>query len=229
MENFIQACNFVKSIIPGFRVKYKNRSLLMKFLGALIWPFNRNFMTDYVTALKWTVYFPSEKSIHSNPESAIEILMHEFIHLWDRKQKGVWFSLGFLSPQIWAIVPFAGLAVFGWLFPIWTDSLILGIGMLCLAPWPSPWRTRFELRAYTVTLAYKQWTLGVLASAEGMEWIEQQFTGWYYYKMWPFKNSIANRIDTIIEQIRANKLGIPVTYVRTFLATKDNRHDQSQS
>ena len=229
MEKFTQACNFVKSIIPGFQVKYKNQNLLMKILGVLLWPFNRIFMTHYVTTLKWTVYFPSEESIQSDSENAVETLMHEFIHMWDRKQKGVWFSVGYLSPQIWAIVPFAGLAALGWLFPFWTDCLIFGLGMLCLAPWPSPWRTGFELRGYTVTLAYKQWALGVLASTEGMEWIEQQFTGWYYYKMWPFKNSIANRIDTIVEQIRANKLGVPFAYVRTFLSTKENRHDQSKS
>ncbi len=102
----------------------------MKFFGALLLPFNREFMTGYVTTLKWTVYFPSEKSIQNNPENAVETLMHEFIHLWDRKQKGVWFSVEYLSPQIWAIVPFAGLAVFGWLFPLWTDCLIFGLGML---------------------------------------------------------------------------------------------------
>ncbi len=226
MEKFTHACNFVKSIIPGFQVKYKNQSLLMKVLGVFLWPFNRKFMTGYVTTLKWTVYFPSENSIHSNPESAVETLMHEFIHLWDRKQKGVWFSLGYLSPQLWAIVPFAGLAAFGQLFPVWIDCLIFGLGMLCLAPWPSPWRTRFELRGYTVTLAYKQWVLGVLADAEGMDWIEQQFTGWYYYKMWPFKNNLANRIDMIIEQIRANNLGIPFAYVKDFASNKENRLDQ---
>jgi hypothetical protein len=229
MEKFTHACNFVKSIIPGFQIKFKNQSPLMKFLGALLWPFNREFMTGYVTTLKWTVYFPSEKSIQNNPENAVETLMHEFIHLWDRKQKGVWFSVEYLSPQIWAIVPFAGLAVFGWIFPLWTDCLIFGLGMLCIAPWPSPWRTGFELRGYTVTLAYKQWTLGVLASAEGTEWIEQQFTGWHYYKMWPFPHSIAIRIDRIIEQLRANKLGIPFSYVRTYLTTSENRHDHNKS
>jgi hypothetical protein len=62
-----------------------------------------------------------------------------------------------------------------------------------------------------------------------MEWIEQQFTGWHYYKMWPFPHSIANRIDTIIEQIRADKLGIPFAYVRTFLTTGENRHDHNES
>jgi hypothetical protein len=229
MEKFTNACNFVKSIIPGFQVKYKNQSLLMKIVGVFLWPFNRIFMTHYVTTLKWTVYFPTEESIRSNPESAVETLMHEFIHMWDRKQKGVWFSVGYLSPQIWAIVPFVGLTAFGWLFPIWIDCFIFGLGMLCLAPWPSPWRTGFELRGYTVTLAYKQWTHGVLASSEGMGWIEKQFTGWYYYKMWPCKNSIANRIDKIIEEIRANKLEIPFVYVKTFLETKENGHDQSKS
>jgi hypothetical protein len=229
MEKFINTCNFVKSMIPGFQVKFKNQSRLMKVLGVPLWPFNRTFMTEYVTTLRWTVYFPSGESIKNNPENAIEPLMHEFIHLWDRRQNGVWFSVGYLSPQIWAIVPFAGLAAFGWLFPVSTDCLMLGTGVLCLAPWPSLWRTRFELRGFTVTLAYKQWTLGVLASTEGKEWIEKQFTGWYYYKMWPFKNNLANRIDTIIEQIRANKLGIPFDYVETFLATNENKHGQSRS
>lgn len=229
MEKFTNACNFVKAIIPGLQVKYKNQSLLMKIVGVILWPFNRIFMTHYVTTLKWTVYFPTEESIRNNPEGAVETLMHEFIHMWDRKQKGVWFSVGYLSPQIWAIVPFVGLAAFGWLLPLWIDCLIFGIGMLCLAPWPSPWRTGFELRGYTVTLAYKQWTRGVSASAEGMEWIEKQFTGWYYYKMWPCKNTIANRIDKIIEEIRANKLEIPFVYVKTFLEAKENRYDQSKT
>jgi hypothetical protein len=224
-EKFAQACTFVKSIIPGFQIKFKNRSLLMKLLGALLWPFNQKFMTGYVTTLKWSVYFPSEKSIQDNPENAVAILMHEFIHMWDRKQRGVWFSIEYLSPQIWAIVPFAGLAVFGVLLPLWIDCLLFGFGMLCLAPWPSPWRTEYEFRGFTVTLAYTQWTNGVMASSEEAEWIEQQFTGWHYYKMWPFPHTIVNKIDTIMEQIRANKLGTPFSYVKNFLAADEKTYN----
>jgi len=45
--------------------------------------------------------------------------------------------------------------------------------------------------------------------------------------LWPFKNSIANRIDTIIEQIRANNLGMPFAYVKTFLEIRENTQQRN--
>ena len=216
MDKFNKAVAFVGSHIPGFSIKYKNTSWFMKFLGIFVWLFNRRFMTDYVTTLKWTVYFPSEEFIAKNPDVTTSILLHEFVHLWDRRQKGTAFSLLYMLPQAGSILLLLVLLAIGWFFP-WWGNLILGLlAILCLLPWPAPWRMRWEIRGYTMTLAYAYWV-----RHDNMDdydkFIKKQFTGWDYYRMWPFDKDIQAKIDKVEDDIRNDRLGEPFTLAKKFL------------
>lgn len=214
MEKFNKVVTFVKSHIPGLGVKYKNDSFLMKLLGVLIWPFNHRFMEDFTTTLKWTVYFPSKEFIEKDPDRAIMILLHEFVHLWDRKEKGVIFSLLYLLPQVGAALPLMLLLGIGWFAPWWV-SLILGLlVVLLLLPWPALWRARWEMRGYTMNLAYAYWVLGTTIDSE---FIKEQFIGWNYYKMWPFEKDVQAHINLAKEAIRQNTLDKPYRLAKNFI------------
>lgn len=218
MNKFHEAAAFVSKHIPNFTVKYKNNSLFMKFLGVLVWVFNRRFMTDYTTTLKWIVYFPSEEFVKKSPDRAVSILMHEFIHLWDRKKKGVAFSLLYTLPQSGAVLPLAMLLGIGWLIPGW-GNLILGLlVVLFLLPWPAPWRMQWELRGYTMDLAHAHWQGHNMDTLD--EFIIEQFTGWNYYRMWAFENDIRARIDRVKNDIKDDRLDEPFQLAKNFLKEK---------
>jgi hypothetical protein len=219
MDQFNRALAFIGGHIPGFSIKYKNTSWLMKALGVLIWLFNRRFMTDYVTTLRWTVYFPSPGFITKNPDLSAQILMHEFVHLWDRKQEGIAFSLLYALPQGLVVFPLLALLGAGWFIP-WWGNLILGLlAILCLMPWPARWRMTHELRGYTMNLAYAYWMWGTNMDTLD-EFLVKQFTGWGYYKMWDFGGDIQKRIDGVEEAIKTDRLGEPFGLVKNFLKEK---------
>ena len=216
MARFSKTVLFIIGHIPGFSIKYKNTNWFMKFLGVCVWLFNRRFMTNYTTTLKWTVYFPSEKFVKDDADRAVSILMHEFIHLWDRKQKGIAFSLLYALPQGGVILPLGLLLSIGWFIP-WWGNLILGLlAILFLMPWPAPWRMLHEMRGYTMNLAYDYWLYGANMDKED-SFIAGQFTGWGYYSMWHFHKDIQARIDHVEDDIKNDRLDEPFRLAKNFL------------
>jgi len=219
MDKFNKAVAFIGGHIPSFSIKYKNTSWFMKFLGVFVWLFNRRFMTSYTTTLKWTVYFSSEEFVKKNPDRAVAILMHEFIHLWDRKKKGIAFSLLYTLPQSGVVLPALLLLSIGWFIP-WWGNLILGLlAVLFLMPWPAPWRMQWEMRGYTMNLAYAYWMRGTNMDTLD-EFIAEQFIGWGYYRMWAFKADIQARIDHVEEDIKDDQLDEPFRLIKNFLKEK---------
>ncbi|MCK9567833.1 DUF4157 domain-containing protein [Candidatus Pacearchaeota archaeon] len=187
----------------SFDIKYKNKSLFMKLLGFLLF-FNKGFMTKYITTIGSTIYFTSEDFVNSQNQSAISVLAHELVHIQQAKRYGkVLFSILYLFPQC--------LAVFALLAPI---SLWFLLFLLCLAPLPAPWRTKFEVGGYTMSLFVLNEQLIFFQNSpdkiyeilcEESDKINRiYFVGPSYWFMWPFgvsyqlQNNIVDILDGVI-------------------------------
>ena len=93
--------------------------------------------------------------------------------------------LGVLLTQWWSVLLFAGLAL--------------------LAPWPSPWRTSVEVRAYAMNMAITYWALGKVPAIYRTG-ITYYFTGSsYYYMDWSGVNT-RRRLDEIVERAQRGEL-----------------------
>ncbi len=160
------------------KIRYKDQSSFMRFLGIVLYPMNRHFMTHYTSTIGNTVYFPSEKYVQEDEVNALRVLAHELVHVLDSQDKGkIWFSLGYLFPQILGVVGLAGF-VEPWAF----------LFFLALLPWPAPFRFHWEARAYTIS-----W-LSRYPRPAPVEVYFRYFTGWDYYRMYPFPMSIQDKM-----------------------------------
>lgn len=116
-----------RKLVPSFTVHDgKKNSYLMNFIDGIVWPFNPQFMTRYITTVISGVYFP-EGQIARSPRGALEVAGHELVHAYDAQRLsfpvfGAWYlsfislfvlalcAVGlFVSPA--AFLPFAALAV----------------------------------------------------------------------------------------------------------------------
>ena len=80
LQDFIRHCQ-KKS--PGFSmVDGKSDNYLMNLIDGMVWPFNPGFMKRYITTIIGKVFFPNGMMI-GNPEGAIEVGSHEFMHSYD--------------------------------------------------------------------------------------------------------------------------------------------------
>jgi len=213
MHEFLIVKSFVREHIPGFEVRYKNESWVSKIIAILIWVFNREYMKSYTTTRYPCVYFPSKKFVNDNPRLATKILLHEFVHLWDRKNQGVMFTLRYLSLQ-WMAIPnilFATIWVFVVQYPEWARwtfaGLGWGVGVLCLLPWPSKGRAKAEIRGYSMNMAVNYWRYGVVRQ-KTKDWIIEKFTGWEYYRMWPWESDVNSWLTRACAQVRYELFGM---------------------
>ena len=91
--------------LPGFRVAYKEDSRVQRLLGAVLWPFNRRYLTAYTTVLGRTVWFPSRAWRREVGERTIyEVLRHEAVHLRDARRYPLLFELSYLTLPLPALV-----------------------------------------------------------------------------------------------------------------------------
>ena len=83
----------------------------------------------------------------------------------------------------WVVLPLClgGMAVLSLALTGWASLAFLG-SVLFLVPWPSPWRTKWELRGYGMNVALTQWLYGVFTQKH-RESIIGQFTGPSYMFM----------------------------------------------
>lgn len=186
---------------PSLQIKYKDQSTLMKVLGKLSF-FNPEFMTMYITTIGNTVYFPSATFITLHPVSSYISLCHELVHMSDEKKYSKFlFGLSYVFPQI--LAPFTLLLAFaiGW----WTVIPFL----LFLAPWPAPFRTIWEKRAYIAAL-YVQYTLSKKQSfnphlSEQVADDVAEFKTADYYYMAPFGSGVQNDFNDALTLINDGK------------------------
>lgn len=190
--------------VPKFKVAFKNESLLMKFLGVLLF-FNKGFMTQYITTIGYTVYVPTEQQYKANPEMYLDVLTHEFVHMMDYKKYKLLFSLSYLTPQLLAVFSLLSLLAIhhssAWLLSL----LFLGF----LAPLPSYFRMHWELRGYTMSAAFALWRYGYAPSP--VDYLDR-FTDSGYYFMWPLKKNMTDRLQSSFDKIKDNSILLDQPY-----------------
>lgn len=182
--NDIAAFGAVKALLEksvDFKIRTKRSSPLMwtVYVITLMWIWNRRFMTDYITTIPVInrVYFP-DGYIESDPAGAWGVLAHEGRHLLDAKAQPAWFAASYLFPQIVPLLPlavFVGIAFLPW----WGTLLAVGVA---IAPWPAPWRARWERHAYQVSIVMD----GLRGYDITGDWYPPQRAdeyGWGYYRM----------------------------------------------
>lgn len=184
---------------PDLQVKYKADSKFMQLIGKVLF-FNKSFMTDYITTIGSTVYFPSQADVNANQTSSAITLLHELVHVYDAKglSKPV-FSILYLFPQILALL----------FFPLLLVSLKVALPFLLFAaPIPAFFRMRFEKRAYFVSLYVtnalsKRFHFNPDLDNQKVTW-ENQFKGSYYYFMWPL-GGLSKEFDDAVAKIKAGQ------------------------
>ena len=195
-QNLVQA---TQKYFPQLQIKYKTESTLMSWLGKLLF-FNPGFMSSYTTTIGSDVYYPNKQFVKTRPISAAIILLHEIVHMYDSKRLSkLWFGFSYLLPQILALL-FIPLMFVSWKIAL--PFLVLG------APIPAFFRMYYEKRAYFASL-YVMNALGKRLKFDPMldkqkAYFEDQFTGSFYYFMWPF-SGLKKDFDVAVDKINAGQ------------------------
>jgi len=183
---------YINEHISNFEVRKKSQSFVMKVLGSFLF-FNKGFMTRYITTIYPKIYVPDWWGRYKkNNYLELGILMHEYVHLMDRKRLGWFFNILYLSPQIFALFALGA---------FWNLWFLLFL--LFLLPWPSPGRTWIEMRGYRMTIAFFYWTK---RKKYDINMIVGQFTGENYYYMFPFKKYLKMWFNKEFDKIKNNEL-----------------------
>jgi len=186
--------------VPGFSVKFKDQSALMRGLNFFAQLFNPVFMTRYTTTVGTTVYFPSKADLLLFEEMYASVLAHELVHMVERKERGVVYNLSYVFPQVLAVG--AALSVLS----VWNLWFLLSLlFLLALAPIPSPGRRDIEYNGYEMSLAVTYWRRGSFAD-EDFEWVASQFVSSNYYFMWPFKDDVMHELKMRAQGIRTGEI-----------------------
>lgn len=164
-----------KTYFPDLQIKFKDQDPFMKFLGKLLF-FNPGFMTSFITTIGNTIYWPSEQDLQRS--SASEVFIHECTHMYDEKKMGFKFKLGYLFPQILALPMLLLLFVLTW-------KIVVPLALLCLAPWPAPWRAKIERKAYFVSMRVGYDLYGIDPELSAPHYAKN-FKNSSYYWMMPF-------------------------------------------
>lgn len=189
-----------RTISPKFDIREKsNPTPFMKIISFFVSLFNKRFNTGYITVIAGTMWVPEGYMTRAPDISVVELLAHETMHELDRKKLGTFlFSFLYLTPQTLAVLSLLSLLAI-WFSNAWLFCLLF---LLCLAPIPSPARMHFELRGYRTNVFFMR-HVDKISEEElpnKIEYILQQFTGPYYYFMWPFKKHlIKNLLDRSCE------------------------------
>lgn len=178
-KRFLALEKKIQEEIPGFRIDYKDttKDWKLRVVGKIVGLFNKAFMTRFTTTLFPVVYFASRDSVESDFGAYFYTLCHEWVHLYDRKTKGFWFTLSYLFPQMFSL-----LAVFSFL-AFWNVWFILCLFfLLFLLPLPSIWRANWEMRGYSMNMAVRVWDKRPIQE-DYLDTVVENFTGYNYYRM----------------------------------------------
>ena len=190
------------TIFPDIQVKYKDESTFMKVLGTILF-FNPSFMTDFVTTIGSTIYFPSRAAVQNSPDSFGTVFMHEMVHVHDQKTMGkIPFGFLYLLPQLLSLICFALLFVISW-------KIMLPLAVLFLLPIPAYFRMCFERRAYLSSL-YTHYKMSKISSynydpASDVDDYVGQFTSSSYYFMWPFKTALTADFNNAVALVASGQ------------------------
>ena len=198
MDNFEKLTEVVKGRVPGFDIRYKSDSWVQRAIGKILSPFNKEYMTRYITTFYPYVYWPDKASLEDDRHHAFETLAHEYVHLIDTKRHPFLFRFSYMFPQVLGVIfPFFALFAI-WFTNLWLISLASII--FVALPIPSPWRAKWEYRGFAMSMAVCIWR-GQFNIESKKSWIAERFTGSSYFYMWPFKKSVKRRLNEIENRI----------------------------
>lgn len=202
----------------AIKVQYKNESRLMRCCGALMF-YNRTFMTNCITTIGETVYFPSREMVERDYSAAWATLCHELVHIEDyRRSKPRWlWSVLYAMPQALAVLALPAAFLLGW----W--SLLF---LLFLAPLPAPWRRNAEMRGYAMDMAVWFWYKGSGIPQGLKQDIVKHFTSAEYYFMYPFKAKVTTEVNRWSKKVLCNEMdaeGDVFPLVRSLIASRTSR------
>ena len=188
---FVQ--EFVNEIGKKYNKKINIRSKsepdwMLKIVGFVAKIFNKRFDTGYITTIGNTIWVP-EHFFDKSPKAALEIIIHEVIHMYDAKRLTMpLFGLIYLSPQILASLALLSVFGGGWLWCL--------LFLLCLAPIPSPGRMWLEMRGYRSNMMYSKYVYNMNNEAlnNDADFMASQFVEAFYYWMWPFKGHVVSML-----------------------------------
>jgi len=166
--------DFKEFLSKKYCIKFvcKQSSLLMFVISKILF-FNKKFMTDYLTTVGSTIYYPQGFDFVLS-KSGDAMLFHEFLHVWDYRQNKALFIIKYLFPQILSLF-----ALFAFISPGFLLCLLF------LLPLPSATRTKYELRGYLANIFYYHKIFGyeIESTNAYLEGIVENFTGPNYYFM----------------------------------------------
>jgi hypothetical protein len=177
-----QVLTKVRHYYPSLKIGYKDQSVLMKIIGKLLF-FYPPFMSSEATSCGDTIYFPNQSFVNKKRITSTIFLLHELVHLSNKKKAGSLFHLSYLFPQI-LIVPLL------LLFLVLPWFVALPIVLVLAAPLPAPFRMKHEKKVYLASLYCMQainqkhhYHLDVRGQSN---FFAAEFNHFYYYKMWPY-------------------------------------------
>jgi len=250
----------LQTAYPNFRVCFKDQSWAQKLLGFLM-IFNPGYMTEFITTIGSTVYFPTQAFYEASPEDSVVILAHESVHIYD-SQRTLWFKLSYLFPQVLALVPailfIALTGLHSWVLAIplvgyviacgayklskLVFGLVLGVslmvflalgcyytgwsmlvllGLVVLAPWPAPWRVKWELRGYGMTLAVMQWVWHC-AVTNRPNVVAHFVDASYFFMSWS-RAAVDKNLEATRQQAEAGALQRVAPYSTVYAFLESNR------
>jgi hypothetical protein len=162
----------------------------MKFVGKIMF-FNKGFMTDYITTIGKTVYFPSKAKFEADPGAYFYTLAHEYVHVADYAARPTTFIIGYLFPQILASLSLLSLLAF--FSPYF---LLFLLTLIFVAPIPAPYRAWAEIRGYAMSCKVRLWDGWSEETVRNRLELKyaNAFTTSAYYFMWPFKNYVIRKL-----------------------------------
>lgn len=200
----------------GFVERTKSGSILMRIIAVLVYPFNQRFTSEYTTTIFGRIYYP-DGYVQTDPGDAWRTLAHEGRHLHDAKWVGEpWFSLSYLFPQVLASLGLLALLA----IPL-SSWWLLNLGwLLALAPWPAPWRARWERNGYLASIVVDIMRGWDVDGAWYSDYMISHFSGWGYYHMVLRRSTAAARVSADIARARALLAGaIKDVYYTPMIAT----------
>ncbi|MDX2246476.1 MAG: hypothetical protein SF052_06865 [Bacteroidia bacterium] len=191
MDRFEKFAEELRQIVP-FTIRYKDESWIMQVINVFVMPFCPEFLSRFTTVIGNTIYFPNPSFIRANPESAMRVLAHEVVHILDMDRWTPGFFMGlYLFPQIF----FLGVFLFPFI-GLW--SLLF---LVFLLPLPAPFRSYFEIRGYAMDLL----TIPPHRRKAALDQTVKHFTGWNYYKMFPFESIVRNQLNDLVNKTESGE------------------------
>lgn len=151
-EKFAKFLNF-----KGVFFQEKRNVKWMRLLGKL----NPSFLTHVTTTIGNTIYLPDISN--KDDIGMLKTLAHEYVHVLDYR-KNMFFLPSYMFPQLFGVLSL--LSIGGLFNPFF---YLFGLFGLCFLKLPSPFRLKWEIRGYAMTLAMEKWLYGSISKQAKQE------------------------------------------------------------